>query len=432
MQICRESTGTITSQIRAIINAMSQRSKREPVFFLGDSMGSLGAIQSLGSKGVPCWVCAPERRIAAWSRFARYWHIPDPHENDERIIERLRALSARTGGRPVLIPGNDYYALVLARIAPELGHEFAVCGGPLSSIELLCHKHNFADWGVEHGLPCLPGVLASEIDAPDAYPVVVKPINKFTLQFTAKNLPAGVDPMRYQFELIRNEAEWRAYKEELRDNLDQFIVQTLLAGTSADTYSIGVYADRNSRLLGTFVLRKIRGYPALSGETKAGQNDHVPEWIIVQVRQIIETLQYSGILEFEYRREPTTGVFHLLDANPRCWTWIALCAASPADLPWIAYQDLCGSPQAPVTETRSPGSIKYVFLISDFLSVFYRYRRDHPAWNLSPRQWWRSLAAEKLVVAEFNQFDWSAGLMILFTFLRSASRRIARLTTRRS
>ncbi|MEN8260808.1 MAG: hypothetical protein ABFS02_09525, partial [Pseudomonadota bacterium] len=207
---------------------------------------------------------------------------------------------------------------------------------------------------------------------------------------------------------------------EIHPNLDHILAQEFIEGTTNDMYSIGVYADRKSCIKGLFVGRKLRGYPALYGDTKLGQNDSVPDNVLDEVTRIIRALPYTGIAEFEYKRDPTTGQFHLIEINPRCWSWISASTVSRADIPWIAFQDLTGANPGGVIENDSPGSIKYVHLMSDFTNVFIRYRRDYPAWLMGPRAWWKSLKAEKLVVAEFDQGDWPVAVSYLAWVLRNA------------
>ena len=66
----------------------------------------------------------------------------------------------------------------------------------------------------------------------------------------------------------------------------------------------------------------------------------------------------------------------------------------------------------------APGSIKAVRAMSDIVNVFWRYRRDDPAWLMTPRAWWRSLAAEKLALVEFERGDWPVSLVCFGLVLR--------------
>lgn len=143
------------------------------------------------------------------------------------------------------------------------------------------------------------------------------------------------------------------------------------------------------------------------------------------MRDIVRSLAYSGIAECEFNQDSETGRFHLLEINPRPWGWIGITPASEADIPWIAYRDLAGSPLPCVTHSDA-GSIKMVLLAQDMSNVFVRFRRDFPEWVMSPAAWWRSLKAERLVVWEFDRTDLRGTLWCVLVVLYSALRYVLR------
>jgi predicted ATP-grasp superfamily ATP-dependent carboligase len=345
------------------------------------------------------------------------------------MIGRLKMLARKVGGRPVVVPTDDHYAQTLARFRSELEPEMMPCVAGSETVELLVHKGRFSEWARAKGVRAPRTAAASEPVDSLGLPLVAKPINKSNFRVVARQLPRGRMATDLRFTLIRNEIEWRAFREENAANLEHIVVQEFIEGTTADMYSIGVYADRQSRITGLFVGRKLRGYPAQYGNTKLGQNDCVPDQILAEVDKIVRDLRYTGIAEFEYRRVPTTGEFRLIEVNPRCWSWIGATAESPANIPWIAYRDMIGAPVEPAIDNRTPGVLKYVQIISDMSNVFVRYRWDHPAWVMGPRSWWRSLDATRLVIAEFNRGDWPIALyclwMLAFNGLSFFSRRVS-------
>lgn len=375
----------------------------------------------MSSKGVKCWICDSRRNLAGWSRYAHYWYIPDPRLDDRGMIDRLLALASKIGSRPILVPTDDHYAQVLARHRIELEETTIPCVAPSEVVELLVDQQRFCDWGQANEFSSPRAVPASEALDSLTLPFVAKPINKSSFHVTARMLQRGQQASDFRFRIIRSAEEWQVYKGEVGLNIDHILIQEFIEGTTNDMYSIGVYADRQSCIKGLFVGRKLRGYPALYGDTKLGQNDSVPNNVLDEVTRIIQALPYTGIAEFEYRQDPTTGQFRLIEINPRCWSWIVASTVSRADIPWIAFQDLTGANPGDVIENGSPGSIKYVQLISDFSNVFIRYRWDYPAWFMWPRAWWKSLKAEKLVIAEFNRGDWPIALSYLAWVLRNAA-----------
>jgi len=415
------------------VRMTATREVHNPVFIVGGLFPALGVVQSLGARGVDCWVCDPKRSIAAWSKYARYYQIPDPRKDTPGMISRLVALAQTLGNRPVIIPTNDHFAQALAHYRAKLEKVAIPCVAPEAVVDLIMDKRRFWEWASEHSLNCPSTIPAAAFTDTLKLPVVVKPVNKSSFATKAEKLAHGKKPEDLRFTLIRSAEGWDRFRQENSDVLKDLIVQEFVPGTTADMYSIGVYADAESTIKGLFVGRKIRGYPAMYGNTKAGQNDAVPDHVLSEVSKIIGLLRYTGIAEFEYRREPDTDCFQLIEINPRCWSWIGITPATPVDIPWIAYQDLTGCELKPVYYNREPGTVKYVYLLSDLTSVLLRYRWDHPAWVMSPRKWWRSLSARTLVVAEYNQRDWPIVVWSVFGLWASAFkllfRRIARVLT---
>jgi D-aspartate ligase len=334
------------------------------------------------------------------------------------MVDRLVELARKVGGRPVLIPTDDHYAQALARHRAELETRMIACVASSDVVELLVDQLRFCRWARTHGVDCPQSAPADGAQLPFAPPVVAKPINFTDFLLTARNLPVGEKPSDLRFTIIRSENEWQAFRRRYAPHLHKMVVQEYVSGSSADMFSIGIYADRKAQVRAIFVGRKLRGYPAQYGNTILGQNDCVPEQILDEVESIVQQLGYTGIAEFEYRREPETGKFRLIEINPRCWSWILATAFSRANIPWIAYRDLCGEPVERVIENEAPGSIKAVRVMSDLANVFWRYRSDEPAWLMTPRAWWRSLAAKKLALVEFGRGDWLVSLFCFALLLR--------------
>lgn len=62
-----------------------------------------------------CWACSSRRVAGTYSRYARYWWIPDPQVDEGGMIDRLLELARRVEGRPVIFTGCDPHAQALAK-----------------------------------------------------------------------------------------------------------------------------------------------------------------------------------------------------------------------------------------------------------------------------------------------------------------------------
>jgi predicted ATP-grasp superfamily ATP-dependent carboligase len=96
-------------------------------------------------------------------------------------------------------------------------------------------------------------------------------------------------------------------------------------------------------------------------------------------------LGYSGVLDLDFRRDPGTGEYHLLDFNPRLGAQFRLFTDRQGlDLVRAQHLDLTGRP-VPQVEPRYGRA----FLVEthDFVVAARQVRQR----DLSPREWSRSL-----------------------------------------
>jgi len=408
---------------------------QRPVLVLGASYPALDIVQSLGLRGVACWACAPGRPIATRSRYARYWRIPDPRRDRAGLLRRVAELAARLDDMPILLPTEDPFIKAVAGDRSEYEIIAQVCASPIEVVDLLLDKLRFNDWARARGLRHPKAVAAPAFDpaGPLPFPLVAKPRHPFY----GPGLPAfGPDapnlPDELRFVLLEDRRGWEDFRLRQAEYLPHLVVQTFVPGSTPDMFSLGIYADRASEVKGLFVGRKIRGSPPLFGDARAGQNDVVPDAVVSEVVRVVRELGFSGIAEFEYKRDPQSGELHLIEINPRSWSWIGMTTGSAVDIPWIAYQDLVGpsgSPPRLACQNQDPGAIKHVRILWDFLDVVVRYRWTYPAWAMSPRSWLRSLRAKRLVMVEFDRADWPVAawsLVYLVADLTSWALRVLR------
>lgn len=89
-----------------------------------------------------------------------------------------------------------------------------------------------------------------------------------------------------------------------------------------ERYTVGIYTDEDHCVKAVFTGRKVRRFPADIGDNIVGESCTVPETNIGNSIRIVEELQYSGIAEFEYKKDAVTGEYKLIEINPRSWSWI--------------------------------------------------------------------------------------------------------------
>ena len=191
--------------------------------------------------------------------------------------------------------------------------------------------------------------------------------------------------------------------------------QEYVAGLSDRMYTVGVYVGRDRRIHGVFTGRKVRGFPADFGDCIVGEACDLPADVLAETQRVVDDLELSGILEFEYKHDEKTGAYRLIEVNPRSWSWIGITPASGVSLPLLAYRDLSGTGPTAATSGangRPTGSVRYYKAFPDFVNSTVRYRHDHPEWHQSPRSWWRELRrTDTVVVAELHARDYLVAIV---------------------
>jgi hypothetical protein len=191
-------------------------------------------------------------------------------------------------------------------------------------------------------------------------------------------------------------------------------------------FTVGVYADKSSNVRGLFTGRKVRGFPPGYGDCVLGQTETVPAEVKKVVFDICKQLGFSGIAEFEFKRDAITGEFFLIEINPRSWSWIGITPAAGVSLPWLAFQDLSKKEIPTLLESKfQNGAVKYVKLLQDFDNCLWRNKlAGYPAWDFSIWDWVRSLRAECLVIAEYSPDDLKPSLYAGCVYLLTKAKRL--------
>jgi predicted ATP-grasp superfamily ATP-dependent carboligase len=234
---------------------------------LGADYSALGLVQSLGSQGIGVTVVHPRRGIAAHSSWARFRRCPDLLVDPESWITRLRDICREHPSPPVLLASADPEARALAHGEPRLADVARVRTHPEDTIEKVLDKASFGDWATSLGLSAPPtrrADLFARGPRGRSWPLVAKP--RFRGRARASQA-GGLD----RFALLPTVSEWSEFRVRHAGRLHEVVLQEYLPGTSADMYSVGVCADRGA-VRAMFTGHKIRGYPALFGDTIVGES----------------------------------------------------------------------------------------------------------------------------------------------------------------
>lgn len=228
-------------------------------------------------------------------------------------IERTLLRAADAIGRPaVLFPLDDLGAVATARLAPRLAGRYLL--PELSSPGLparLADKAELAavceQIGVPHPRTVLPD--SAREAAREAAALGLPAVAKWTRPWL---LPPGLPSTA----LVRRPSDAARLFARAADAGSRLLLQRRLPGGHGTDWFFHGYAAEGGRFLVGGAGRKERSWPPRTGLTAVGTwlpNPPVQE----AAARLATALDYRGIVDLDFRLDTATGVYHLVDFNPR-------------------------------------------------------------------------------------------------------------------
>jgi predicted ATP-grasp superfamily ATP-dependent carboligase len=204
--------------------------------------------------------------------------------------------------------------------------------------------------------------------------------------------------------------------ERLRALKDQVTIQEYVPGGDDRLYSFHGFAESGGRVLASFVGRKIRTYPAITGESCFIEMAHLDRAESLG-RGIVRALGLRGPFKMDFKQDERDGRLVLLEVNARYNLWHYLGAANGINLPEVAYRWLVegSEPQRVDYDTR----VRWLDLGLDYKTC--RERRAAGATSLPA--WLFSIVRARKVHAVFH---WSDPGPMLKYWLSLGRRRLSR------
>lgn len=265
----------------------------------------------------------------------------DPISREEDFIADVQAIGAQLVRPAVLFGCMDEWVLALSAHRAELDQAFVFPFAEDATVRRILDKSELYREAETAGIP-YPRTLDTRLVDDDTVltelgaPCVLKPAAKrpFYDAFGA-NLFIPKTPEEYR----QRRAEGAPFG---------MLAQEIIPATGNDYVTVGAALAPGGNVLGTFVGQRLEIYPAGFGTTCLAQALDEPE-LERHAIAILRRLDYHGIAEVEFLRDPRDGVFKVLDINTRPWKWVGLPIASGVDLPWLVYAQATGLPIEPAT-----------------------------------------------------------------------------------
>jgi predicted ATP-grasp superfamily ATP-dependent carboligase len=119
---------------------------------------------------------------------------------------------------------------------------------------------------------------------------------------------------------------------------------------------------REGRAHSTLVARRERQHPAEFGRAATYVETVDAPAIEALSERFLKAIDYSGLVEVEYKQDPRDGLYKLLDVNIRTWGFHILGIPAGVDFPYLLFADQL---DLPTTGSRSAAGIGWLRLVTD-------------------------------------------------------------------
>lgn len=295
-----------------------------------DQPASLAVLRSLARRGLQVDVASSDTQaIGRRSRHARgRWVYPDPLADAEAFLQWLQDhLERQHYG--LVIPLTERTVVPLAqqraRFAPGV---IAVADG--DALAQVVDKQRTVALAVTLGIPVpLAEPVANVSHALQAarqlgYPVVVKPARSVGQK--------GGQRVQLSVSYAFDEREL-ASQVEAALRYGPVMLQEYFAG---DGVGIELIASQGE-LKYTFQHRRLHEVPLTGGGSSLRISEIPNPELVEAAAKLMRALRWHGVAMVEFKRNPATGSFRLMEVNGRFWGSLPLAVAAGADFPAMLH-----------------------------------------------------------------------------------------------
>lgn len=319
------------------------RTNKPGVIIIEGHVQGLANTRLLGRKGLPVIVVDKDDCIARYSKYCQaYYKCPD-YFGDEFADFLLKLHRAFDLQNWLLLPSNDHAVHTIARNKVRLSECFKIITEDLDVINSIYNKRKLLEIAERAGIP-IPATIMPESENPQQvdlrYPILIKGNQglSFYKKFKHKAVMLG-NPN----ELVQ---VWHGALKGAEPH--EYFIQEVIP-YDHKTVSVTVFVVKGE-VHAYWMGVKLREHPVTFGTATCCQSVF-EEDMLIQSKQLMKVLGYTGVCEIEWLRDSRDGLPKLIEINARTWLWVGLAAICGVDYPNMIYDY--------VHSGRLPSAIKY-------------------------------------------------------------------------
>jgi len=384
-----------------------QQSQKPYAVIIGlDSLNGIQAARILARHKIPIIAIAKDpNHYGCKTRVCEHIYFADTAT--EAFIKILETIGPEFNHKAVLIPCTDMNVLHVSRSRQKLEKWYHIALPDLEVVETLMNKISFYKLAQQRGFP-IPATrfLHSSDDTKRAaeelkFPCVVKPPMSATPEWE-KNSKLKAYKVSSAVELLDIYERSKVWADEL-------IVQEWVEGPDSNLYSCNCYFNAQSEPVVTFVARKLRQWPPVTGESSLGEECR-DDVVLSETIRFFRSIRLRGLGYVEIKQDVRSGEYFIIEPNiGRPTGRSAIAEAGGVELLYAAYCDQVGLPLPADLQQKYTG-VKWISLRRDLQSAHHHWRKG----ELTLKEWWSSVRGPKA----FALFSWTDPGPFLWDLIR--------------
>ncbi len=351
---------------------------------IGGHFQGLGVIRALAAKGIPVVLLDSEPCLSRFSRCIT------------RFIKS-----------PSILDGEDYLSFLM-NIADEKGCTgYCIFPTDDETVRLLSFNHDLLTTVYRLMTPSWNTIKftynkkytyqqADSLNIPTPrtfYPRNEADLSQFEIPYPALIKPAV---MRDFFRQTGKKVFRALNEKELLENYrkasrfippEEILIQEEIPEVSRNLFSYCPFF-KDGKSISSITAARPRQHPMDFGQASTfAVTTSIPD-IETQSQKFLKSINYYGLAEVEFIRDPRDGVYKLLEVNARIWGWHSLATAAGVNLPYLVYRDLNGLPFSP---NGYKTGIKWIRLLTDTAVVLSEMKKG----RLNLVEYFKSIRGKK-------------------------------------
>jgi predicted ATP-grasp superfamily ATP-dependent carboligase len=299
-----------------------------------------------------------ESSIARYSRFATHTRHVASLRTAGDLVAALKQLALEKEVQGwVVFPTRDEQVAALAQHKEELEKIYRVPTPGWESIRWAWDKRNTYALAEKLGIPAprtwYPRTAADLAELDGHFPVAIKPAIKENFVYATKQKAWRAD----------NPSQLRELYDRASRHVPagEIMIQDIVPGDGTCQYAYCAFFKDGHPVVSLAVCRR-RQHPLEFGRSSTYvETTDLPLLEDYSVRFLRE-INYYGLVEMEYKRDPRDGNFRLLDVNGRTWGYHTIGEPAGVNFPHVLFADQMGEA---VESCKGKSGVRWIRLLTD-------------------------------------------------------------------